>query len=187
MRKAVEKIMKPMLRRIYLMLGRAVLTALNDSNGRQYVQFEALKGEVKDKVERLQNYGFSSNPLSGAQVLFGCIGGNRDHPLAIVVDDPRYRPKGKKPGETIMYSHTGNYIIIKNDGSIEISADTLLVKAASKVRFETPILECTGDIVDRVDLDGRSMGAMRDKYNTHKHHENDGGGNTDQPNAGDLM
>lgn len=46
-------------RRISLMIGRAVLTAADDAAKRQFVQFTALQGEVKDGVERVQQYGFA--------------------------------------------------------------------------------------------------------------------------------
>ena len=187
MRRSIEKITSPLRNRIYLMIGRALLTAVNDKGGRQFVQFRALKGELKDGVERLQEYGFSSHPLAGAQGLFVCVAGNRDLPIMISVDDPRYRFKDQQAGEVVMYSHTGDYIILKNDRTIEINTQTLLVKASTKVRFETPVLECTGDIIDRADDDGRTMGNMREIYNRHVHPENDNGGPTDQPIGGDQM
>jgi len=76
--RTIDKSLQPLKRRIYLMLGRAVLAALSDDKQRQYVQFSALKGEVKDNVERVQEYGFTSHPLPGAQVIFISLSGNRD-------------------------------------------------------------------------------------------------------------
>ena len=94
MLKTIRKATEPLARRIRLVIGRAVLAAVSDAGSRQLLQFSALKGEVKDGVERMQQYGFTSHPLPGAQVLFVCVGGNRDHPVAISVDDPRYRLAG---------------------------------------------------------------------------------------------
>lgn len=64
----LRRVAAPLHRRIHLMIGRAVLTALSDAAGRQRVQFGALKGETKDGVERVQEYGITSCPLPGAQV-----------------------------------------------------------------------------------------------------------------------
>lgn len=161
--------------RVYLMFGRGVMSSINDGGKRQRIQMTALKGEVRDQVERIQQYGFSSVPLPGAQVLFAAICGNRDHPIALAVDDPRYRLSGLQDGEVAIYNHQGTKIVLKLDGEIEIMA-------ATKVRIDTPRLEVTGDIIDRCDDSGQSMHDMREIYNIHHHPENDSGGPTDQPN-----
>ncbi len=177
-----DKAVQSLRNRIYLLIGRAVLAAVNDKGGRQRVQFTALKGEIKDAVERVQQYGFTSVPLPGAQVIFASISGNRDHPIALSVDDPRYRLKNLELGEVALYTDEGDSIILKRNRTIEITTQTLLVKASTKARFETPQMECTGEIIDRVDSDGQSMQSMRETYNGHVHPENDSGGPTSVPN-----
>lgn len=158
-------------RGVQLLIGRAVLLAVQDSAKRQLVQFEALKGELKGDVERIQDYGFTSVPLPGAQVVFANVSGNRDHPVAIRVDDPRYRKMGMQPGEVAIYTDEGDYILLKRGNIIEISTSELLVKATDSVRMETPILEVTGEIIDHCDDTGQSMASMRNTYNIHTHNE----------------
>lgn len=182
MNKLVKKICDPLARRISLMIGRAVLTAADDAAMRQRVQFSALQGEVKGDVERMQNYGFTSVPLAGAQVLFVSLGGNRDHPVAVSVDDPRHRVKGLQPGEVAIYTDEGDKIVLKRGRTVEITTQTLLVKASTKVRMETPVLECTGQVHDLCDIQPDTMAGMREIYNNHTHPENDSGGPTDDPN-----
>lgn len=165
---------------IKLAIGRAVLAAVNDSAKRQMVQFEALKGEVKDGVERVQQYGFTSVPLPGAQVVFVCVGGNRDHPLAISVDDPRYRKANLQPGEVALFTDEGDAIYLRRGNVVEITTKQLVVKAEEFARFETPILEVTGHIIDQCDTDGISMHAMRQTYNLHTHDETESV--TEEPN-----
>lgn len=171
----LDKTVQNLRNRIYLLIGRAVLAAVNDAGKRQRVQITALKGETKDSVERIQEYGFTSVPLSGAQVLFASICGNRDHPVVFAVDDPRYRLNDLQPGEVAIYDHLGTYIKLQTGNQITMVAST-------RIRMETPVLEVTGDIIDRVDEDGQSMHNMREVYNIHEHPENDGGGPTDEPN-----
>jgi phage baseplate assembly protein V len=181
---------------VKLAIGRAVLAAVSDSTTRQLIQFEALKGEVKDKVERVQQYGFTSVPLAGAHVLFVCVGSNRDHPVAISVDDPRFRKKDMQPGEVAIYTDEGDFIHFKRDKTVEISTANLVVNATDSVeinttnlvvnasesaRFATPILEATGHIIDHADSGGASMSNMRATYNSHTHPENNSG-STDEPN-----
>ena len=171
------------LSRVKLLVGRGKLNTVSDAGNRQRLQFSSFKNETRGDVERVQNFGFTSNPLNGSDVLFVAIGGSRDHPVAIVVDDPRCRKHNLEPGESAMYNAFEHYIHIKNDGTIEVSAVKLLVKASEKVRFETPKLEVTGDIIDRVDDHGQSMSRMREVYNSHRHAENDSGGPTDPPDT----
>lgn len=171
---SVDKAMQKLKNRIFLLVGRAVLHAVAQGGGRQMIQFTALKGEIKDGVERMQQYGFNSEPLAGASVLFASISGNRDHPIAFAVDDPRFRPTDWEPGDSGLFNDAGTIIRIKGD--------EILIKAATKIRIETPRLEVTGDIIDQVDGDGQSMRSMRETYNIHVHPENDSGGPTDQPN-----
>lgn len=164
-----------------LVIGRARLTSVNDGGKRQLVQFEALKDEVKDAVERLQDYGMTSVPHDGAQVLFVSLGGNRDHPVVVVVDDPRYRPAGMQKGEVAIYTDEGDIIKLARGRNIQVETTNLVVKAAEAARFETPILEVTGEIIDRCDTDGRSMNAMRNIFDTHTHPETNST-NTQAPN-----
>ncbi len=107
MSKALEKTMQSIRDRIYLMLGRAVLNAITEGGAIQLVHFSALKGEVKDSVQRLQQYGSNSVPLPGALVLFASLNGNRDHPVAICVDDQRFRPTDWVSGDAGSYNYKG--------------------------------------------------------------------------------
>lgn len=50
-----------LLRRVRLIVGRGTLHRTNDAGAVQTVQAEFLKGEVRDGMERVQNYGFTSH------------------------------------------------------------------------------------------------------------------------------
>tara|TARA_B100000686_G_scaffold76577_1_gene82482 strand:+ start:376 stop:909 length:534 start_codon:yes stop_codon:yes gene_type:complete len=165
----IKKVAAPLKRRIMLLINRGVLKGLVDSAKRQYIQLSGFAGETKDNVERVQEYGFTSHPHTGAQVIFISLAGNRDHPVAIAADDPRYRYKGLAPGEVAIYTDEGDVIHLKRGG-------TVLVKAATKVRIEGD-LEVTGEIKDRCDTDGKTMKIMRTTYNGHTH-DGDSGGTT---------
>lgn len=169
-------------RRILLMVSRGTLSTLVDSHGRQKIQLTALKNEVKSDVERVQQYGFTSNPLAGAQVIMLSVGGNRGHPVAIAVDDPRFRPTDSEGGESGLFHFEGHRIRLMQDGIVQIECTQCVIKASDKIRCETPILEVTGEVKDRCDLDGQTMSDMREIYNSHVHPENDSGGPTSVPN-----
>ena len=189
---AVEKLTESLRGKVMLMVGRAILTAVGDGGGVQRVQAALLADESHDDAERIQEYGFSSVPLSGAEAVMVFPAGCRDHGLVVATDDRRYRKKGLQPGEVCLYTDEGDSMIfqrgkilhIEVGSEVRIVAPLVTVRASTKARFETPLLEVTGDIKDRCDAAGRTMSGMRGIYNTHTHPENDSGGPTSAPNQG---
>jgi len=160
LRRAIE----PLHRKLRLLAGRAVLSLMSDAFT---MQIKALDGEVRDGAELFQQYGFRSQPLPGAEGILLSLDGNRDHTVVLCMDDRRYTV-ALVDGECAMYDDLGKYIVLKRDGSI-------VVKAATKVRMEVPLLEVTGEIHDLCDSTGRTMSSMRGIYNGHTHSDPQGG------------
>lgn len=127
--------MAPLWNRVLLLVGRAVLTAIDDTEGLQLVQITGLRDEVRDGLPRLQNYGFSSVPLPGAYALAIFQGGDRAFGAVAVADDPRYRPTGWAPGETGMYDWLGKFIRLRADGTLEISAPKIVLNAGERIEL----------------------------------------------------
>jgi phage baseplate assembly protein V len=172
----MKRFIAPLQRRVMLAIGRGTLGPVDDGSGLQRSQVKLLAGETRDNVERIQQYGISAVPLPGAAVLVVCVGGNRDHPVIIGVDDQRHRPTGMQPGDVCIYSYqTGHKITLKADRKIEIECDEISIKADTKITLEAPLVEVTGaldvmgDIRDRAASGGMSMNGMRADYNSHTH------------------
>jgi len=172
----MKRFMAPLQRRVMLAIGRGTLGPVDDDDGLQRSQVTLLAGETRDNVERIQPYGLSAVPMAGADVLVVCVGGNRDHPVIIGVDDRRHRPTGMQAGDVCIYSHqTGHKITLKADRTIEIEGDEITIKADTKITLEAPLVEVTGaldvmgDIRDRAATGGMSLNGMRADYNTHVH------------------
>lgn len=127
-------------------LARGVVALANSASKLQSLQLRLLAGEVKDGVEHLEPYGFTSCPKSGAEALAGFIGGDRSHGVVIMVSDRRFRVQGLKPGEVAIYTDEGDRIHFKRDRVIDIETVTLNVKASESVNFDTPLLTSTGRI-----------------------------------------
>jgi len=130
----VTRMVRPLRNRVYMMVSRAVVEMANDESRMQLLKMSVLAGEERDGVERFQNYGFTSVPKEGAEAVVVCPQGNREHMIAIVVDDRRFRFKAMAEGEVAMYSDEGDFIHIKRGGNIE-------VKAAASVKIDSPIIE----------------------------------------------
>ena len=102
--RTVDRLTWPLKRRVLLMVGRAVLLLVDDARKLQSVQVQALQGETLDRVERMQQYGLTSHPHPGAEVLLLSVGGMRQHPVAAAIDDRRHRPTNLAAGETCLYT-----------------------------------------------------------------------------------
>lgn len=185
MTRELSRLVAPLARRIRLMAARAVITLIDDAAKLQSAQVKLLADEVRDRVERFQQYGFTAVPLPGAEGVYLSLGGTRDHGVLICVDDRRYRPKGLQGGEAAMYNHLGDIIHIKADRSIGIIA-------ATKITITTPLVEFSGNLQvagsivaqgDISDQGNKSMAGMRATFNGHTH-PGDSGGTTGAPNQG---
>ncbi|MDU8113514.1 phage baseplate assembly protein, partial [Pseudomonas syringae pv. actinidiae] len=80
------------------MLVRGTVVLAKASSKMQALQMRLTAGEVKDDMEHFEPYGFTSNPLAGAEGIAAFIGGDRSHGLLLVVADRRYRLKGLELG-----------------------------------------------------------------------------------------
>lgn len=173
------------MNKIRLAIGRAVVKLINDSTKIQELQLQVLSDEVRARVERFQDYGFTSVPMEGAEAIVLFLGGDRSHGVAVKVDDRRYRKKGLQPGEVCMYTKNGDYVLIKVGGIVE-------VKASAELKVDAPLATFTGNVKvnGNIVCDGQvsdangSMQEMRGVYNTHKHTGvQTGGGTSGNPNA----
>lgn len=117
----------------------------------QTLQLRLTAGELKDSVEHFEPYGFTSNPLAGAEVLTMFLGGDRSHAVVVVAADRRYRIKELKPGEVAIYTDEGDKVHFKRGRVIDIETETLNIKATTAVNFDTPVINQTGKIVSAGD------------------------------------
>ena len=125
----LNKILLPIKRKIFLIMGRAILTAIDNSGGTQKIQVTGLEGETITGIERFQEYGFESYPKKDAEVVIGFINGNRDQGIALKVHDRRYRPIDLVEGEARIYNFDGDTRISVKEGLVEITAGGTLEKS----------------------------------------------------------
>jgi len=178
----VTKVTAPIARRVRLMARRAVVRLVYDDPKMQEVQLAVFDGEVRDHVERWEDYGFTSHPLVGAEALVLALGGSTDHGAVVKVGDRRYRVTGLEAGEVCIYTDEGDRITFKRGREIVIDTQTLTINASTKVTLNTPLVETSGevkaasDVLDQSGGSGRTMASMRSVYNSHTH---PGGGGPD--------
>jgi len=124
---------------------------LGDAVKKMQTQMRLYAGEVKDGLEHFEPYGFTSNPLAGAEGLAAFLGGDRSHGVVLVVADRRYRIQSMAPGEVAIYTDEGDKIHFKRGRIIDIETQTLNIKASVAVNFDTPQITQTGKIVSQGD------------------------------------
>lgn len=113
---AFQNALKPIRDRMQMMVGRAILSAVDDSKTLQSLQIELTADEAQDGVEHFQAYGFAAHPKPGAEAIALAVGGLRSHALVIGVADRRYRMKAMQEGEVAIYDDQGQFVLIGRTG-----------------------------------------------------------------------
>lgn len=160
----LRKMVAPLATRIANTVARAVVKNVDDTQKVQLLQLAILDGETRDDVELFGQYGFTSNPPDDSEAVILCVGGRRDHPLAIGVENRQYRIKNLGRGEVAVYNDTGATIVFKANGDIEVTP-----KSGQKLRLAgdmvvTGNVDASGTITGTTDVVG---GGKSLKTHTH--------------------
>lgn len=114
----LNRMLGPLARRIGNMLARGTLAAVNADSKMQGVQVRLLAGEVKDNIEHVEPYGFTSNPNSGAEAFALFFDGDRSHGVVVCLADRRYRLTGLKTGEMAIHDDQGQKVHLTREGIV---------------------------------------------------------------------
>lgn len=131
--------MKSILQRLVTLVSRGVVRQVDDSKKVRELQIGLLEGETRGEVEQFQQYGFTSVPQSGAELVAVCIDGRREHAVVIATEDRRYRIKNLQNGEVAIYTDQGDKIVLKRGGTIAVTAST-------KVEITSPSVTMSGNL-----------------------------------------
>jgi phage gp45-like len=168
----VRRLLLPVTTRVRNLATRGVIKLTNDNRRAQALQVFALD-ETLDPVERFGEFGFVSRPPKGAEVLIICVGGDRNHAIAVATEYREARPKGLAEGESGLYSTAGAgsvaaRLTLKANGDIEITAGTVTISGDATV---------AGQVADALG----TMQEIRDTFNLHTHHHGGNAGETNPP------
>jgi len=153
--RTVTKLVGPLKRRVLLMIGRGVLKLIDDAGGIQHAQLVALEGETLDRVERFQEYGFTSVPHPGAEAVLAAAAGDRGHSLVVGVEDRRYRLVGLAGGEVAIYDDLGQKVRLKRNGIHAHSPLNILLRTDGVLRLEGDGVEIHGRTYVQTDVHGK--------------------------------
>lgn len=181
-----DGIMARLWRRIQLTTSWGRVTFSDDSKTAQLLQVKLNDSETRDNTPRVAEFGFTSRPPAGSDVVVLFLGGDRSKGVVIGTAHQVSRPNGLGEGETQVYDLWGKSIYLTKEGGIVIEAQgtpvtvnnatTVTINASDKVLLNTPLLEVSGDIKAGGEISDkvRAMSADRAIYNGHTH----GGGQT---------
>lgn len=168
-------------RRMQLVIGRGRVTTSNDTKTAQLLQIRLGALETRDGTPRLAEFGFTSRPPVGSDVIVLFLGGDRSNAVAIATGHQASRPTGLQEGETMVYDLWGKSIYFTETHGIVVdarntpvtinNATTVTINATNEVVLNTPLLHVSGDITagGNVSDSVRSMAADRILYNAHGH------------------
>jgi len=147
-----KRLVRPITNKIFLLLGRAVLKAIENSESTQKLQVIGLSEEIISDVERFQEYGFETYPFAESQVFIGFLNGNRDHGIALVAHDSRYRLTDLVEGEVALYtdedSSSGGHRIHLKRGQIINMTSLATILDADEVSLGGPTFASLRTLID---------------------------------------
>lgn len=187
---SLKSVFAPTIRRSQLSTGRGSIEIVSDYQSIQECQLTILQDETLDDIERLQEYGFTSNPPSGSDAALIFVGSNRDHAIVVATDSREYRKKNLLPGEVAIYDKNGSEIYLKSTNEIEIkNTNNSIVLDSTKIELSVGLNKLTidatgvkisvGGVESTIDATGLtstsvsdstgSMDTIRSIYNSHTH------------------
>jgi phage gp45-like len=125
----------------------------------------------------MSDFGFSSGLPVGSDVVVAFRRGSlvRRH---YCIKSPVHRQSGLNPGETIIYSQWGQLVKLTETGiTIDaagqpvdvVNSTVVTITASEEVIAKTPVLKCTGDIIDNCESNTATLKQLREAYNVHDH------------------
>lgn len=134
-------------------LARGVLTVANGKTKLRTIQTRLMAGEIRDEMEHVEPYGFTSEPHVDAETFSLFFDGDRSHGVVFCVADRRYRLKLLKAGEVALYDDLGQFVLLSRDGirvntskSLEATVGTQAKVQAQQVIVDSPETTITGNL-----------------------------------------
>lgn len=172
-------ILQRMMRRIQLATSWGRVTFSDDGKTAQLLQVKLNDSETRDGTPRIAEFGFTSRPPDGSDVLVVFLGGDRSKGVVVATAHQASRPTNLQEGEAMVYDLWGKSIYLTQSGGIIVEAQgtpvtvnnatTVTINAAKAIEMNTPVLRVSGDIEaggnvkDKV----RTMAADRLLFNQH--------------------
>lgn len=181
-----------MFKMIANLIGLGRVSLLDDDGDLQRVQVTegaigtGFADRVLDEVPRVSEFGFTSAPPLGSEVVMIRRGSDRSQSIAIGTNHRPSRPRGLQPGDAGIYDVRSAKVMLTAGGlvidcaglpAVVQNASTITLRASEKVILDAPVVECTGDLTSagtitaatEVNAGAAQLTVLRDAYRVHKH------------------
>lgn len=139
--------------------------------------------ERKMTVSQMLRLGFRHKLIDGdalavLQYRTDRLGRGRGRYAIIASNHQAYRHSGLNSGEVAVYNQWGLNIVLTENGilvnangkDVEVNnATNITINASESILANTPLFQCTGDIVDNCNTNSSTLKALREAYNDHDH------------------
>jgi len=177
-------------RRVLLVVGRGRATVVNDRGTVQRLQVNLGALELHDALPRLAEYGLTSVPPVGSDVVVLFVGGDRSNGVVVATGHQGSRKTDLSPGEVALYDDLGlsvhltrTGIVIKGGGLPVKITDTNLITLDSDVAVTGALsvkksisgsadITAAGDVSDQGG--SKTMALMRKVFGGHHHGSSSG-------------
>lgn len=144
---------------------RGLLAGLQLAKKVQLASGEGLAGEQLDRLELFQQFGFTSAPPEGTQLIVLPLGGRSSAAVIVATEHGAFRFQLGEAGEACVYNQWGDRIHLRQDRTIHvvseakvlIETDQVQINAATSVTITTP--QFTVDASDGVALNTPTVAA----------------------------
>lgn len=100
-------------------VSRSAVRSTNDKGATQTATVETHRHVERSDVEILGQFGVSSRPPAGGEMVVLAVGGDQGDLVGLPVQAPGNRLGGLQEGETAVHNHKGDRIHFKADGTVE--------------------------------------------------------------------
>ena len=149
---ALSRLLAPLKQRIMLLIGRGLILAARQGEGLPELAAELLRGEARDNLVLMQDFGLASLPPAGGECVVVFPGGDRSLGLVVATDDRTRRPQDLAEGDCALYSagdseaqhrvwlRAGDRTVLVVGDGIEIrsSQDALRLVSPTAISLEAP-------------------------------------------------
>ena len=162
---SLQRLLNPIKRKLYTMVGKALLTAVNNSGEVGYYPAGDRKNPQRlnmnwlgllTDVERAQPYGFETYPIPKTAVnRLLAPDGSRSNAYVFMVQDDDYRPTDGSEGDVIAYGKNDktvgekHRVHFKADGSIEVwtgASNKIIIAKDGDIDIVAPNVNITGNL-----------------------------------------
>lgn len=134
-------------------IAKCSITGAYSTNKMREVQIQLADGEVRDKVEHYEPFGFTSEAIADGKndALAVFTDESRGLGMVICIADRRYKPTNLKPGEVCVYDKKGRKVYFKEDGIVvEGADDPITINTTAKVVVNAPTVQVNASTVTQI-------------------------------------